>query len=70
MHGGKEFKSDLPHPLKNERYADQLKDNTAVKKSRQKKGFHIILTFILIVFLVCKPGDTTVDRTTLDQNDI
>ena len=73
MHGRKEFKRELP-PLKNERYADQLKDNRAVKKYREKKGFHIILTFILIVFLVCKPGastidQTTVDGTTLDRND-
>ena len=66
MHGGKEFKSDIP-PLKNEEYADQLKDNRAVKKCREKKGFHIILTFILIVFLVCKPGATTVDQTTVDR---
>ena len=47
MHGRKEFKSDFPF-LKNE-YANQLKDNRAVKKCR-KKGFHIILTLILITF--------------------
>ena len=38
MHGRKEFKSGLP-PLKNEGYADQLKDNTAVKKCTKKKVF-------------------------------
>ena len=73
MHGRKEFKSDLL-PFKNEEYVDQLKENRAVKKYREKKGFHIILTFILIVFLVCKSSarafdQTTVDRTTLDRND-
>ena len=54
MLGRKEFESGLP-PLKNEGYVDQLKDNRAVKKCKEKKSFHIILTFILIVLLVCKP---------------
>ena len=43
MHGKKEFKSDLT-PLKNERYADQLKDNRAVKKCREKKIFTLFYT--------------------------
>ena len=38
MHRRKEFKSDLP-PLKNEGYADQLKDNRAVKKCKEKEVF-------------------------------
>ena len=36
MHGRKEFKSDFP-PLKNEKYAEQLKDNRAVKQCREKR---------------------------------
>ena len=56
MHGRTKFKSDLP-PLKNEGYADQLKDR-AVKKCIKNKGIHIILTFILIGFLACKPDAT------------
>ena len=42
MHGRKEFKSFfklLPFTLKNEEYADQSKDNRAVKKCREKKVF-------------------------------
>ena len=31
-------------------YADQLKDNRAGKKCRQKKDFYFILTVIVIVF--------------------
>ena len=38
MHGRKEFKSDFPF-LKNE-YANQLKDNRAVKKCRKKRFSH------------------------------
>ena len=58
--GGRSLKVTSP-PLKNEGYVDQLKDNRAVKKCREKKGFYIILTFILIGFLVCKPDATTAD---------
>ena len=44
MHARKEFKSSfklklLPPTLKNEGYADQLKDNRTVKKCREKKAF-------------------------------
>ena len=44
MHGRKEFKSSfklLPPTLKNEGYADQLKDNRTVKKCREKKVFRL-----------------------------
>ena len=42
MHARKEFKSFfklLPPTLKNEGYADQLKDNKTVKNCREKKVF-------------------------------
>ena len=38
MHGRNEFKSDFP-PLTNEGYADQLKDNRAVKGVEKKRVF-------------------------------
>ena len=44
MHGRKEFKVTFPS-LKNEGYADQLKDNRAVKKCREKKRFSHYFNF-------------------------
>ena len=51
--GGRSLKVTSP-PLKYKGYADQLKDNRAVKKCREKKGFllYFFTNCILIVFLV------------------